>query len=265
MPSALILLVVYGNIDAHDLSCLRTIIFAGEVFPIKYLRQLMAALPQARYLNWYGPTETNVCTCYEVRPLDHDRTAPIPIGAACANTEVFAVDSDGQRVTTPGETGELCVRGPSLMQGYWGDPVKTDERLVPNPFQRRFAEIMYRTGDIVSLDEDGNYRYLGREDGMIKTRGYRVELGEIEAVLYAHPAVGEAVVFPVPDELFGNRLHAVISPAGATSLTREDVLAFCNRRLPHYMVPEVIEFRPSLPKTSTGKIDRVSLAHGAPV
>ncbi len=93
VPSVLTLLVLYGQIAAHDLSCLRAIIFAGEVFPVKYLRQLMAMLPQARYLNWYGPTETNVCTSYEVPPLDPERTTPIPIGKACANTEVFAVNS----------------------------------------------------------------------------------------------------------------------------------------------------------------------------
>jgi amino acid adenylation domain-containing protein len=260
VPSVLTLLVLYGNLTAHDLSCLRTIIFAGEVFPVKYLRQLMASLPQARYLNWYGPTETNVCTSYEVPPLNPERTLPIPIGKACANTEVFAVNSAGEKVTVPGESGELYVRGPSLMQGYWGHPDKTASVLMRNPFQPQFYEPAYKTGDIVTLDDDGNYLYLGRQDGMIKTRGYRVELGEIEAVLYGHPAIREIAVLPVPDEVLGNRLRAVISLYEGTTLTREEVLSFCNQQLPHYMVPDVIEFREVLPKTSTGKTDRVSLA-----
>ena len=260
VPSVLTLLVLYGNLAAHDLSCLRTIIFAGEVFPVKYLRRLMAALPQTRYLNWYGPTETNVCTSYEVPPLDPERTTPISIGKACANTQVFAVDTAGRKVTAPGETGELYVRGPSLMQGYWGHPEKTAKVLTRNPFQPHFNELVYKTGDIVTLDDDGNYLYLGREDGMIKTRGYRVELGEIEAVLYGHPAIREIAVLPVPDEVLGNRLRAVISLYEGATLTREEVLSFCNRQLPHYMVPDVIEFREVLPKTSTGKTDRVSLA-----
>jgi amino acid adenylation domain-containing protein len=261
VPSVLTLLVLYGNLAAHDLSCLRTIIFAGEVFPVKYLRRLMAALPGARYLNWYGPAETIICTSYEVPPLDAERTSPIPIGRACANTEVFAVTSAGAKVTEPGETGELYVRGPSLMKGYWGDPAKTAQRLIRNPFQPHFHELVYRTGDIVTLDADGNYLYLGREDGMIKTRGYRVELGEIEAVLYAHPAVKEVAVLPVPHDVLGNRLRAVISLDGGAALTREDVLTFCHQRLPSYMVPDMIEFREALPKTSTGKTDRVGLAH----
>ena len=260
VPSVLTLLVLYGQLAAHDLSCLRTIVFAGEVFPVKYLRRLMTALPQARYLNWYGPTETNVCTSYEVPALDPARTTPIPIGKACANTEVFAVDATGKKMMVPGETGELYVRGPSLMQGYLGHPEKTAQRLMRNPFQPHFCESVYRTGDIVTLDADGNYLYLGREDGMIKTRGYRVELGEIEAVLYGHPAIREIAVLPVPDELLGNRLRAVISLYEGATLTREEVLSFCNQQLPHYMVPDVIEFREVLPKTSTGKTDRVSLA-----
>lgn len=260
VPSVLTLLVLYGRLAAHDLSCLRAIIFAGEVFPVKYLRRLMGVLPQARYLNWYGPTETNVCTSYEVPPLDPERTMPIPIGKACANTEIFAVNSVGEKVRGQGQTGELYVRGPSLMQGYWGQVEKTAKVLIRNPFQSQFYEPVYKTGDIVTQDTDGNYLYLGREDGMIKTRGYRVELGEIEAVLYGHPAIREVAVLPVPDELLGNRLRAVISLYEGAVLTREEALSFCNQQLPHYMIPDVIEFREELPKTSTGKTDRVSLA-----
>src|SRR5208282_5954662 len=260
VPTALTLMVLYGNLTAHDLSCLRTIIFAGEVFPTKYLQKLMTALPQTRYMNWYGPSETNVCTFYEVPQLDPERTAPIPIGKACANSEVFAITSVGNKLTKPGESGELYVRGPSLMQGYLGQPEKTGKVLVRNPFNSLFDELVYKTGDIVTVDADGNYVYQGREDGMIKTRGYRVELGEIETVLYGHPAIREVAALAAPDELLGNRLCAIISLHDGKTLTREDVLAFCNQRLPRYMLPDVIEFRETIPKTSTGKIDRVTLA-----
>jgi amino acid adenylation domain-containing protein len=260
VPSVLTLLVLYGNLAAHNLTSLRAIIFAGEVFPVKYLHRLIAALPQARYWNWYGPTETNVVTSYEATALDPERTTPIPIGTPCKNTDVFAISSTGEKITTPGESGELYVRGPSLMQGYFGQPEKTAQLLVRNPFQPQFQEIIYKTGDIVTLDAEGNYLYLGREDGMIKTRGYRVELGEVETVLYGHPAVKEAAVLPVPDEVLGNRLRAVISLYEEAVLSREEVLAFCNQQLPHYMVPDIIEFRAALPKTSTGKTDRVGLA-----
>jgi amino acid adenylation domain-containing protein len=259
-PSALTLLVLYGNLSSHDLTSLRTIVFAGEVFPTKYLRKLMTALPRARYFNWYGPTETNVCTYYEVTHLDPEQTVPIPIGKPCANTDTFIVDDEGRKVTIPGESGELYVRGPSLMQGYWRLADKTAKVLVPNPFQTNFHELVYKTGDIVTLDKDGNYLFLGRRDGMIKTRGYRVELGEVESVIYGHPGIKEVAVLPVPDEILGNRLRAVISLQEGFSLTRDDIAGFCSERLPKYMVPDLIEFRDVLPKTSTGKTDRVSLA-----
>ena len=114
----------------------------------------------------------------------------------------------------------------------------------------------------MTLDDEGNWVFLGRRDGMVKTRGYRVELGEVETALYAHPAIREAVVVPVPDELLGSRLRAVISADGP-GLTRDEVLDHCRQRLPAYMVPDVVEFCEALPRTSTGKVDRAGLArHG---
>ena len=259
VPSVLTLLACYGTLRQFDLSALRTVIFAGEVFPPKHLARLMAELPHPRYLNWYGPTETNVCTAFEV-PAGEADAQPAPIGKACANTEVFAVTSEGSRVSRPGQVGELYVRGPSLMRGYWGQPAMTSEVLVRNPFRAEYDELVYRTGDLVTLDPAGNYVYLGRRDSMVKIRGYRVELGEVEAALYRHPAIAEATVLPVPDELPGSRLRAVVTTDGAGNLTREDVLDHCRRWLPGYMVPDMVEFREALPRTSTGKIDRVGLA-----
>jgi amino acid adenylation domain-containing protein len=262
VPSILTMLVTRGGLAVFDLSRLRAIIFAGEVFPAKHLSRLMAELPRARYFNWYGPTETNVCTSFEVPPAQGDAglAGPVPIGQACANTEVFAVTSEGGRVSRPGEVGELYVRGPSLMRGYWAQPDKTRQVLTRNPFQDAYDELAYRTGDLVTLDADGSYLFLGRRDGMVKTRGYRVEIGEVEAALYEHPAVREAVVLTVPDELLGSRLRAVISVNSSGSLSRLEVLEHCRRRLPGYMVPDVVEFCEALPRTSTGKVDRTQLA-----
>jgi amino acid adenylation domain-containing protein len=260
VPSVLTMLATYGNLRESGLPALRAVIFAGEVFPVKHLNALMAELPGPRYLNWYGPTETNVCTWYEVPRGSAGLTAPVPIGQACAGTDVFAVTSEGRRVAKPGEEGELYARGPGLMHGYWGQSEKTAQVLVRNPFQTAYDEPAYRTGDLVTLDDAGNYVYLGRRDGMVKTRGYRVELGEVEAALYAHPAVREAVVLPVPDEMLGSRLRAVICPGRPGGLTREEVLEHCRQRLPGYMVPDTVEFREVLPRTANGKVDRVGLA-----
>jgi amino acid adenylation domain-containing protein len=266
VPSILALMVSYGRLDAHDLSRLRAVLFAGEVFPMKYLRRLVAAIPRADFYNLYGPTETNVCTYYRVRPEDVALARgdqPLPIGRACENMEVFAVNEQGQMVTAPGQEGELWARGSCVAQGYWGDREKTARSFVQNPFQPFYHDIAYRTGDIVTLAPDGiNWNYVGRRDHMIKSRGYRVELGEVESALYKHEDVKEAAVVAIPDELLGNRIRAFIVPLEGSALTPKELEIFCVRQLPKYMVPERIEFRDALPKTSSGKIDRTALIAG---
>jgi amino acid adenylation domain-containing protein len=258
VPSALIQLAERGNLEAHNYEKLHTVLFAGEVFPLKYLRQVMQHLPKAGFYNLYGPTETNVCTFYKVKAEDiaAGRTEPVPIGAACANTEVFAVDAEMRRVGVGGE-GELLVRSETIMKGYWGRPDATAETVIQNPLHADYAQTVYRTGDIVELLPSGDYKYIGRRDKMIKSRGYRIELGEIEAALYSHPEIKEAAVVAVPDEKVGARIAAYVVSKNGT--TRQELEKYCLDRLPRYMVPEQLELRADLPKTSTGKIDRTSL------
>ena len=259
VPSALTWLVLYGNLAQFDLSHLRTILFAGEVFPVKYLRQLMTLIPHAGYHNLYGPTETNVCTWYTVPPLDPDRTEPISIGKGCANSEILVLGEQQQPVA-PGETGELCVRGPGLMRGYWGLPERTAQSLIPYvAYPHLGPEPLYRTGDLVREEADGTYTYLGRRDNQIKSRGYRIELGEIETALYSHPDIEEAAVIPIPDDEIGNQIKAFVVLRNGQALTRSALEAFCAARLPKYMIPYQLEVRSALPKTSTGKIDKVQL------
>ncbi len=266
VPSILSMMVTYGKLDAHDLSKLRMVLFAGEVFPIKYLRQLVGFMPHCDYYNLYGPTETNVCTYYKVqeRDLHPELTIPVPIGVSCENMEVFALDENGQLVSEIGQEGELWARGSGVAEGYWGDAEKTARGFVQNPLQKQFSDIAYRTGDIVTLDEDGrNWRFIGRRDHMIKSRGYRIELGEIEAALYGHSGVKEAAAVAIPDELLGNRIKAFVVPAEQSELTLAALQAHCRQALPRYMVPEAIEFRDELPKTSTGKVNRPQLTKEA--
>lgn len=264
VPSILALMVNYGELGRHDLSSLRAILFAGEVFPMKYLRRLVAAIPQADYYNLYGPTETNVCTYYQMQTADLDVARgdrPLPIGQACANMEVFAIDESGAVITAPGEEGELWARGPCVAQGYWGDRDKTARSFVPNTYQAMYAEVAYRTGDIVMLAEDcKNWIYVGRRDHMIKTRGYRVELGEIENALYGHEDVKEAVAVAIPDSLLGNRIRAFVVLAPGSRVTPRELESVCLQTLPKYMIPERFELRDVLPKTSSGKIDRAALS-----
>ena len=179
------------------------------------------------------------------------------------NTEVFAVDGQDRVISEPGGEGELYVRGPSVTPGYWGDPDKTHKMVVPNRFQPHFEENLYRTGDLVRLSEGGDYDFLGRRDSQIKSRGYRIELGEIEAVLLAHESVREAAVIAVADEEIGARLRAFVTAHNGSPLELSELQHHCASKLPHYMIPERIQVRDAMPKTSTGKIDRVRLASEA--
>ena len=155
------------------------------------------------------------------------------------------------------------MRGPSVTLGYWGDPPGTEKSLVPNPFQPHFRENVYKTGDIVAMREDGDYDFLGRRDNQVKVRGHRVELGEIEAALVSHSAVAEAAAIAMADPVNGSHIRAVVALKPCASLSEGALEQHCASSIPQYMIPEIIEFRERLPRTSTGKIDRVRLASEA--
>lgn len=259
VPMVLTMLLTHGKLHERDLSRLRLVLFAGEVFPIKHLRNLRRILSKPRIANLYGPTETNVCTWYEVGPIPENQTTPIPIGKACANMAVIAIDEAGRRVAAPGEEGLLYARGSNVMQGYYGRPAESAASFISNPFAPGRDEKLYCTGDWVTLDEEGNFLLVGRKDHMIKTRGYRVELGEIEAVMVAHPAVDEAVALAIPDEAIGNTIRAIVTLSNSSSLTSTELKRHCAEKLPPYMVPEEVEISDTLPRTGNGKIDRQRL------
>jgi amino acid adenylation domain-containing protein len=256
VPSVLSLLATHSQLEEYDFSNLRVIQFAGEVFPIKYLRRLKEIISQAKYYNVYGQTEANSSTFYLIEKLPENDTDPIPIGKNFPNFNVFAIDDDGKEITKPGEKGEFYVNAGSVAYGYWNDPERTRERFVNNPLKPYLEERVYRTGDVVTLDSDGNYIFVGRKDHMIKSRGYRVEIGQIETAILNHPNVKDAVVIPIPDELIGNRITAVVVPVVQNGINKSDIVKHCSKQLPRYMIPENIEFSDSLPKTSSGKTDR---------
>jgi amino acid adenylation domain-containing protein len=248
-PSILSLLAQFGSLDQHDYSTLRCVLFAGEVFPIKYLRLLKSLWRHPRYFNLYGPTETNVCTFHDVpETIPESQTEPVPIGKACVHCQTLVVDEFGAEVVR-GADGELCISGPSVLQGYWNLPENTDKAFLPRRDTR-----WYRTGDIVRELPDGNYKFLGRRDRMIKKRGFRIELGEIEAALYRHPEIKEAAVLAFPDD-DGVPIKAFTSTRNGRRLSIIELKKFCSENLPLYMVPDTFCSLESLPKTSTDKID----------
>ena len=262
VPFALIQLLQRGNLAARDLSALRWVLFAGEVFPTKHLRSLMAALPGPRYSNLYGPTETNVCTYFHVDALPEDTDETIPIGVVCENAQGLVVDADGQPLPA-GQVGELVIRGPIVMRGYWGRPDMSERGFLRHAVFPHYRDIFYRTGDLVQQRPDGNLIYLGRKDRQIKTRGYRVELDEVEVALLAHGQVEEAAVFPVPDGDGSNLIVAAVIAKAGCQLSSDLLVGHLSSRLPWYAVPATIDLTDDFPRTSTGKIDRRALRERA--
>lgn len=268
VPSALIRLLKQGRMERFSFGKLRTVLFAGEPFPVKYLRDVMAAMPHTEFHNLFGPTETNVCTWYRVpRPLPED-VSELSIGHVCANQSAVILRDDGLQASI-GEEGELLIGGPSVMLGYWRMPERTHAVRIQNPLHADFADPVHRTGDRVRIQQDGSFHFLGRRDHMIKTRGYRVELGEVESALMAHPAVRMAIVVALPDDEVGHKLYAAVSLEDTCSLTHDEIIPFLLEKIPRYAVPESTIVLDELPTTSTGKLDRTGvrdriLAHRAP-
>ena len=250
-PSILSLLAQFGNLQDCDLSAVRIVNFAGEVFPVRHLRTLTQLLSHPRYFNLYGPTETNVCTFYEVPlPIPEDRAVPFPIGKVCSHLFGKAVDENGATVGRLQE-GELVIRGRGVTQGYWSLPELTEKAFLTDGDGTRW----YKTGDIVVEREDGNYTYTGRRDRMVKKRGYRIELGEIEACLYKHGAIKEAAVVATTDDDAGVNIKAFLSCRDARRPSIIELKRFCSENLVAYMIPDQFVWCESLPKTSTDKTD----------
>ncbi len=248
-PSVLSLMAEYGALPTLDLGALRHVLFAGEVFPVPGLRRLTGLLPQPRYWNLYGPTETNVCNFAEIPlPVPPERTRPYPIGPLCAHCAGLVLDEQ-RREVAPGDEGLLWIAGESLFQGYFGRP-----DLDASVFLQRDGRRWYCTGDVVKWVDGEGFLYVGRRDRMVKRRGYRIELGEVEAGLARDPDLREAAVVAVPDEAAGVRIDAhVAGRAGRPSLIA--MKRACAAALPPSMAPDRFVIHERLPRTSTDKID----------
>ena len=264
VPFALVQLLLRGTLDKRDLSHLRWIIFGGEPFPTKYLRDLMKKLPTTNFSNMYGPAETNGCTYYNVPPLSDESDEPIPIGQACPNVEALVVDENDEIVAV-GEIGELLVRSPTMMQGYWGRSDLNEKAFYYRNVFSNYRDVFYRTGDLVQVDQDGNYRFMGRKDRQVKVRGYRVELDEIEAAIISHPQVEEVAVFTVPDSDGSNQLGAAViaKDNNPSSISVSDLFSRLRDSIPWYAIPNNIDIKSDFPRTSSGKINRRKLQEQA--
>jgi acyl-coenzyme A synthetase/AMP-(fatty) acid ligase len=248
-PSSLSLLAQYGSLPSRDYTSLRLVLFAGEVFPVKHLRDLTRLWPWPGYYNLYGPTETNVCTFARIPlPVPEDRIAPYPIGFPCAHYDDAVLDADG-RVAAPGDEGVLYMSGPGVFQGYWNRPAENAAAFIERDGVR-----WYSTGDVVTFDPADGYLYRGRRDRMVKRRGYRIELGEVERAVYQHEAIAESAAVAVSDAT-GVRILVYLSVKDGRKPSIIELKTFAAAHLPAYMVPDAFVFVDALPRTSTDKVD----------
>lgn len=228
------------------------VLFSGEMMPSKYLKEWQKYLPDASYVNLYGPTEiTCNCTYYRVEkePLPDE---PLPIGKPFPNEKVFLLDENDRLVTEKDQTGEICVSGTALALGYYNSPEQTKRSFVPNPLNSRYTETIYRTGDLAFYNGEGLLCFAGRKDFQIKHMGHRIELEEIETVLNGFPDIERACcVFDAAK----NRITAFYT--GTTD--KKEIAAGMRKALPPYMIPTAFCPLSRLPVTVNGKLDRKKL------
>lgn len=248
VPSALSIIANWRVFDYGSAEYLEKVLFAGEVMPTKQLNYWRAKLPDAMFANLFGPTETtDICTYYIVdREFKDDES--LPIGRHCDNCGVFVINESGKEAAE-GEEGELYVRGTFLASGYYNDPEKTAAAFVQNPLNSAYPETVYKTGDLVKYNSNGELIYISRIDSQIKHMGYRIELGEIEAAAgtaeeirscaAVYDAAADRIVFVYEGKSSADRLIALLSG-----------------KLPPYMMPEEYVSVKSMPYNQNGKIDR---------
>ncbi|MDO4797348.1 MAG: amino acid adenylation domain-containing protein [Coriobacteriales bacterium] len=230
---------------------IRNVLFSGEVMPIKLLNVWRQALPNATFVNLYGPTEIT-CNCmYYVLDREFQLTERLPLGKTFANEEVLVLD-EHDRPITPGQTGEICVTGTCLALGYYRNPQRTAEAFVQNPLNDAYPQLMYRTGDLAELAEDGNYYFAARKDFQIKHMGHRIELEEIEAHMGAVEGVARACC--LFDEQRNKIVGCYVGEANKVQIINE-----LKRVVPKYMIPNIFVRLEQMPLTKNGKIDRKEL------
>ncbi|WP_419915064.1 class I adenylate-forming enzyme family protein [Hoeflea sp.] len=249
VPTMAALILRMKSLEAGAFPQLRYISSTGAAFAPAVIGQIRTLFPGTRVYSMYGLTECKRCTW--LPPAELDRR-PGSVGIAIPGTEAYVVDDDGRKLPA-GKVGELVIRGPHVMKGYWQNEEATAKALKTGIYP---WEKVLHTGDLFHADEDGFLYFVGRKDDIIKTRGEKVSPKEVENVLYAMPEISEAAVLGVTDTVLGSAIKAIVVAAPGTQPTEKDVLRHCARHLEDFMVPKQVEFRDSMPKTDSGKISR---------
>jgi long-chain acyl-CoA synthetase len=243
VPTMINLLIQFADLKKYDLTSLRHLAYGGSPMAPELIHRTREALPDLKLVQGYGLSETGFLTGLQ----DHEHTEDrlMSCGRTCPGIEVLVVDESGKEVEA-GRPGELVTRGANVMRGYWNNSQETG---------RAFRDGMFRTGDVGYRDADGYFYILDRSKDMIVTGGENVYSGEVEAVIYEHPAILEAAVFGIPDQQWGELVLACVVLKPGKTLSADELIAHCRRSLANYKVPRRVEFsQTELPKSGSGKI-----------
>lgn len=255
VPTIMVNIANMGLLDKIEIPTLRHIWFAGEVFPTKQFNVWYRKFQnQARFVNLYGPIEITLdCTWFEITH-EYDENKPLPIGFACKNTDILILNENNQLVGK-NEEGEICVRGTGLAMGYYNNPEKTAAAFVQNPLNKSYPELIYRTGDIGLVNDDGEIIFKGRKDTLIKHSGYRIELSEIEHIIMNKLKLVKncCVVYN------WSKKEITLFYENDTEIAVADLRKKLAADLPKYMIPTAYIYMKELPRGGTGKIDRALL------
>ena len=253
VPTIMVNIANMDLLSAFKLKSLRTVWFAGEVFPTKQYNYWHHHLPEVTFANLYGPIEITLdCTYYIINKEIPDEE-PLPIGYPCRNTDILILDDEDRAVTEPGVEGELCVRGTSLAMGYYNNPEKTAAAFVQNPLNKAYPELIYRTGDIVCLNDEGLIMFKGRKDNIVKHMGYRTDLGEIEHVIINTLKLVKngCIVYNQSDK------QITLFYEAAEEIPVSEFRLQIGKVLPKYMIPTAFHHLGQLQRNANGKIDRL--------
>lgn len=250
--SALCLITTFHGLDYKVPMSVNKILFSGEVMPLKHIKQWIDKLPNATYVNLYGPTEIT-CNCtYHIVDKELKYEKQIPIGQAFDNEEVFLLDNNNKMVLTKGEIGEICVKGSTLALGYYNNIEQTNYNFIQNPLNNKYIDLIYKTGDLGYWDENGELNFSGRKDFQIKHLGHRIELEEIERAMEKIKEVNRACCVYCEEK---SKIYSLyIGTIEPKELKRK-----LKEQLPVYMIPNVITNIKEFPITKNGKIDRKRL------
>lgn len=250
--SALCLVTTFHGLDYKVPQSLNKIMFSGEVMPIKHLKTWIDHIPQATYVNLYGPTEIT-CNCtYHIVDKKLNYEKQIPIGKAFENEQVFLLNSENEQITTSKEIGEICVKGTALALGYYKDMEQTKEKFIQNPLNDKYIDLIYKTGDLGFFDEKNNLYFAGRKDFQIKHMGHRIELEEIEESMQNIEEIKRACCIYKEEK-------SKICAFYIGDISKQELNLKLKKILPIYMLPNILTNLEEFPMNKNGKIDRKKL------